>query len=524
MTEQDTAANPQRFEPFDVQVEQSILAACLVFPEAIAIAASDLAPEDFYDPLHSRMFDTMLVLEELGKTVSPVTLHARMKNDPGVIALREQMANESYQAEDYFRMLAGSDLVRSPKEIPELAAIVIALRQRRDAIEAIAEAQYRLDRGDRLDTSLVKVIEVSDAVALSEIQRSTTSDLGDHFERMAREMDRAKAAGLLLDIEPFDKAFGGFQDETFSVIAGRPGMGKSIFGTTILKAAARVKDADGLPVYLPTDFSLEMSGAENAARIIADIDHENCTKEGRTDPMTYSAIKGGRLTEAQFTRYVLIGQTLRDLGIQVFDEAKMTMQKIRALARARQMLAGNKRKVVTVIDHLQIVGASSRYKGNRIDELTEITGLCKSLAKQLRAPVIALSQLSRGVDSREDKRPVLSDLRESGSIEQDADAVIFLYRPEYYLRAALRHAQNSPGKGELAGKLLGQVEQSKGRLDVDIAKNRHGKVDDVRLWIDVARSAIRGHDPAESVIDQASLKFGAEPLDGLADLEKRTGA
>jgi replicative DNA helicase len=515
---------PARFQPFDTETEQSVLATLLAYPDAIAIAAAHLTPEDFADPLHQRIFDVMLVLEEMGKTIAPVTMHARMKNDPGILILKEQRQEVSFEAEDYFRVLAQSDLVMNPHTLPELAGILVAHRERRDAYDALWEAQQRLDKGDRLDTSLAAIIEVSDATTLREVQSSASSDLGDHFERGNREAEKVKVAGLVLDLPPFDEAFGGFQPESLTVVAGRPGMGKSILGTTILHAAARQKDADGNPVWLPMGFSLEMSGYENACRIIAEMDFEECLRLGRTDPMQYSEIRKRRLSDDQWTRYVLLGQTLRELGIQVFDEAKMTMQKIRALARARQMLAGGKRKVVTVIDHLQIVGASKTYRGNRIEELTEITGLCKGLAKQLKAPVIALSQLSRGVDAREDKRPVLSDLRESGSIEQDADAVLFMYRAEYYLRAALRHAQNSAGKGEMAAKLQIQADASANVLDLDIAKNRHGRVTDVKLWIDVSRSIIRAVKPGDEPPPQAELGFGAEPLDGLSDLAKRTGA
>jgi replicative DNA helicase len=524
MFEQEKPAGPPAFEPFDIDAEQAILATILKRPETFAIVAAQVDVPDFYDPLHARIFEKMMVLDELDRPIAPVTLHAIMKNDPGILELKADRADVEYSPTDYFRILADAGIAVEPKALAELCRIVTGHRVRRDAYNAIEDAQAHLDRGDRLDTALGKVIEVSDRSALAELQRGVSPDLGDAFDRLAKEMDAGvvENRGLMLRIEPFDKRFGGFQAESFTVIAGRPGMGKSILGTTILKAAGAERDANNCQVWLPTGFSLEMSGAENVARIIADIDFDECQRLGRTDAIHYSAIRSHKLTDAQFERFVLIGQTLRDMGIQVFDEAKMTMQKIRALARARQMLNPGK-KVLTVIDHLQIVGASSRYRGNRIEELTEITGLCKALAKQLEAPVIALSQLSRAVESREDKRPVLSDLRESGSIEQDADAVIFLYRPEYYLRAALRHAQNTAGKGEQAAKLMIQMTEAEGRLDVDIAKNRHGQPGDVRLFIDVASGAVRAHAPGEDPSVQHTLPLSGDPLDAFDDLKKRTG-
>ncbi len=318
---------------------------------------------------------------------------------------------------------------------------------------------------------------------------------------------------------PFDKQLGGFQPESFTVVAGRPGMGKSIMGTNLLRIAGLQLDDQGERVYDPTSYSLEMSQAENVARIIAEIDFRRCTEEGRTDPIHYANVRKNRLTEAQFTRYVLIGQELGKLGIQVFDKAKMTMQRIRALARARAQLS--RRRPFIVIDHLQIIEGASYHRGNRLEALTEITGLCKALAKQLACPVIGLSQLSRGVEGREDKRPVLADLRESGSIEQDADAVVFMYRPEYYLRQKLRHAFATKAKN--SAEIMAEADKAKGVLDLDVAKNRHGAVGDVTLFIDVASGVIMESAPGSDDGGQSALAFGAELLDGLADLSKRTG-
>lgn len=523
MNEQTTIAGD--FAPYDVEVEQSILASILTFDDKLAIVASILEPTDFFDPLHQRIFEKMLVLDELERPISPRTMHAIMKADPGLLQLKDEAGENWGERDNYLSVL--SDVVRpiyKSEELADLSRTVAALRTRRDAEDALLDAQDRLARGAKIETALAQVVKVADAVALAEVHRTTTPGLGDAFERLSREMDSGstKDRGLMTGWPKLDKQLGGFLPECFQVIAGRPGMGKSILGTNLLRIAGAMRDVEDKPVWLPTAFSLEMSQAENVARIIAEIDFRQCLKEGRTDPIFYSNIIKNRLTDDQFTRYVLIGQTLRDLGVDCYDQARMTMQRIAALARARQALNPDK-KLFTVIDHLQIVEGAKHHKGNRLESLTEITGQCKGLAKFLKAPVVALSQLSRGLEGREDKRPTLADLRESGSIEQDADAVMFLFRPEYYLRAQLRHAQGDPKKAELAVQLMQKLESTKNRLDVDVAKNRHGAVGDVQMWIDVASGVIMDEAPGMADEPQPELPIGAEPLDGLKDLEARAG-
>lgn len=509
------------FQPFDIDVEQSLLATILADPAAFPVVAAELVPDDFYDPLHGRIFEKMLVLDELERPIGPLTLYAIMKNDPGIIELLADAGEREMDPRDYFRALVEGAQRVELKVLPELCRIVTGHKSRRDSYDALADAQTRLDRGDRVETSLTGIVGIFDNVALRELERGGSADLGDAFDRLNRELAASptKDRGLMTGWAAFDKVLGGFQPDSFVVLAGRPGMGKSILATNLLNIAARQLDANGERIYDPTSFSLEMSQAENVARVIAEIDFRRRKEVGGTDPIHYANVRKNRLTEAQFERYILIGNELRELGIQVFDQAKMTMQRIRALARARAQLS--KKRPFIVIDHLQIVEGASYHKGNRFESLTETTGLCKALAKQLACPVIGLSQLSRGVESREDKRPLLSDLRESGSIEQDADAVIFMYRPEYYLRQKLRHALAVKAKN--AAEIMADADKSKGVLDLDIAKNRHGPVGDVTLFIDVASGVIMEQDK-DTETAQGSLGFGAEPLEGLDDLAKRTGA
>lgn len=499
MTDDATA-----FAPYDIEVEQAVLAAILVHKDALAIVATELEPSDFYDPLHARIFEKMLVLDELDRPISNITLHAVMKNDPGLVSLREEWGPE--ENTNYLEVLATrAPFVRA--ELPEYCRIISALKMRRAAEDAIVDAEAHLKRGDGIETALAPIIRVSDELAHREQQRKGPVGLGDAFEQLARDAEIAanggRGGGCTTGSVRLDRQIGGYFDENLIIIAGRPGMGKSVIGTSALLAAAKTQ-AEGLGrVYDPTGFSLEMSARENAARMIADLDLDAAMAEGRK-PLHYANILKGRLDGEQWDRFILLGQTLQDFGIDIYDEGKMTMRKIAALARARA--ATSKRKPFILVDHIQIIKGGDRYQGKRLDELTEITGELKGLAKRLKCPVLGISQLSRGVEGREDKRPNLGDLRESGSIEQDADVVLLAYRPAYYLRAKLKHAR-AMGNSKSVLELETQLEAEANLMEIDAAKNRNGPVGDVKLWVDVAASAIRDERPDERPDIQQGFKL-----------------
>jgi replicative DNA helicase len=288
---------------------------------------------------------------------------------------------------------------------------------------------------------------------------------------------------------------GGMYPGDFILIGGRPGMGKSILGDNLALAIARSGQ------YRPILFSAEMSDIENVARMISEMDYEKALAEGRK-PLTYTKILRGRLEDEQWSEFVRLGQDLAELDMMIVDEPKITISKIAAFCRAAAAASG--RKIVPIIDHLQIVSPEQRIPGKRVDELREISGDLKALAKQLEAPVIALSQLNRGLEAREDKRPGLSDLRESGTLEQDADVIIFLYREAYYLRAQIKHAR-AKNDGEGTNKLERQLLEVENKLEADIAKNRNGPTTSIELFIDVASSIILDEAPQEFPAAQGLL-------------------
>ncbi len=268
-----------------------------------------------------------------------------------------------------------------------------------------------------------------------------------------------------------DSLLGGLQPSDLIILAGRPGMGKSSLATNMAFHAARtyIQDIEagaevprGAPVLL---FSLEMAAQQLAARILAEQTEIEMWK-----------IRNGKFSESEWEKFVLTMQELSSLPLYIDDTGGISIAQI--AARARRMKREKKIGLV-IIDHIQLVAGSAKRAENRVQEITEISKNLKVLAKELDAPVLALSQLSRGVDARDDKRPVLSDLRESGSIEQDADVVMFVYREEYYLKSR----EPDPSTPDHA-KWLEKCERAHRRAEVLVEKHRHGATNKIDLFFD----------------------------------------
>lgn len=522
MSKQDNPDDAREFAPFDVQVEAAVLGSLMRYPEFIPVALAELTPADFYDPFHTRIFERIVLFDDDDRPATPLTLGSSLKNDPAGLEIAGSAQDEVSPAQAVRRYLAQMTLA-APSSSPPMAEycrILVDHRERREARQAIEDAEAELYRGDMVPAALGRVVEVADRITLrAQLKRSSASFL-EVGHALAKDVERASQSGKLAGCPSgsarLDHQVGGFMAGDLVVLAGRPGMGKSVLGLQFARHAGSI--TDGLNrEYDPTIFSLEMSSKENAARVIAELDYDDAIRDGRK-PLQYSQIIKGRLKDDQWERYVALTNMLGDFGIEVHDESRMSMQKIASIARARAQLST--RKPWVLIDHLQIVGSPARSQGNRVQDLTEITGQAKALAKRIGAPVIALSQLNRGVEAREDKRPNLGDLRESGSIEQDADVVLMLYRPEYYLRRTVKHAQATKAKN--VGELEAELERKANVLEIEVAKNRSGGTGDVEIFIDVASSAVRDKRPEYGEV-APRLALGTEPLDGLADLDKQTG-
>ncbi len=457
-----------RHVPYDIEVEQALLGAILVDNRALERVSASLKPEHFYDPLHARIYEVMSAQGERGgMVITPLTLHAAMKADPGLqevgghayLAGLAQAAPAMANVRDFARILhdlgvrrglihIGEDVVNNAYEAP-------LDKPPQQQIEEAEKALYRLADTARYGEGPI--------------------DFAESLRRAVVQAERAQArggriSGVTTGFTDIDSLLGGLQPSDLIIIAGRPGMGKTSLATNMAFHAAKlwmqdVQDGAEVPRGAPIlMFSLEMAAQQLSGRILSEQTEIEMWK-----------IRNGKFSESEWDKFVLTMQELSTLPLYIDDTGGISIAQI--AARARRMKR-EKNIGAVIIDHIQLVGSSGRPE-NRVQEITEISKGLKVLAKELDVPVIALSQLSRSVDSRDDKRPVLSDLRESGSIEQDADVVMFVYREEYYLKSR----EPEPGSTEHA-KWLEKCERAYRRAEVLVEKHRHGATNKIELFFD----------------------------------------
>ena len=477
-----------RHDPWDIPLEQAVLGAMLVDNRLIDAASAALEPEDFYDPLHQRIFEMMVYLLTEG-TVTPPIVYAVMKTDPGLA----EMGGVKYLAELAI-------LAPSLPPIKEYCRIIKDLSSRRNII-ALAEgllADATLPPREAPTANLAeKASDGLDAILAGTragaARRSVkaTDALGDMLRRIEAQAVAEKPHGVGTGIEPLDDIIGGLFPGKLIILAGRPGMGKSIFGTNIAKnVAARLLESGatfGIPVgYL----SGEMDNDELSARVGTDIDFDRCAQDG-LKPAAYGDFAQMRATGEMVGRLAEANLKLHGMDLEFFD-TNLTLEWIEATCRRRSREKPGHRLVI--IDHLQLVTVAELRRGaNRNDEQTIITKRLKGLARELGITILALSQLSREVEKREDKHPILADLREGGSIEQDADIVIGIMRPILYARARIQAAKNE----EQRSKAIVDYDDAKGVLEAAVLKQRGGRTTNYfRLYIDEKASAIRATPPA----------------------------
>lgn len=459
-----------RHIPYDIEVEQALLGAILVDNRAMEAASALIKPEHFYDPLHMRIFEVMQhAIEKTGMIVTPLTLHATMKADPGLL----EVGGHAY--------LAGlASAAPALPNLKDLARILYDLALRRTLIrvgEDIVNTAYEAPH----DNPPQKQIEEAEK-ALYRVSETSRYGEGpiDFAESLKRAVDLAekaqlrggKISGVTTGFYELDKLIGGFQPSDLLIIAGRPGMGKTAFAVNagFNAAVAYAKDMAagvaiprGAPVLF---FSLEMAAQQLSGRVLSEQAEIEMWK-----------IRSGKFSEEEWNKFVLTMQEISNVPFYIDDTGGISIAQL--TARARRMKR-EKNIGVIMVDYLQLITPSKRAE-NRVQEITEITKGLKNLAKELNVPVVALSQLSRGVDARDDKRPVLSDLRESGSIEQDADVVMFVFREEYYLKSR----EPEPGTPEHT-KWLEKCERVFGRAEILVEKHRHGATNNIQLVFESA--------------------------------------
>jgi replicative DNA helicase len=454
--------------PENVEIEQAVLGLCISRPELIDSMATICEPCDFFHAPHPAIAQAILDLRELGGSINPLTLGARLGPAIADAGGRAYLANLAMAAPSGGR--------------EELAKLVIDMRLRRDAIAASQESQEALaDMAQPILHGLRPILSAADhaAAKLGRREFIPVQEAAAAMLKRAEEVASGKPiVAATTGVSLLDEAIGGLQGGDLVVLAGRPGMGKS----ALLMTSALRTAMEGRPTIF---FSLEMTQERLLQRVGCDLDFD----EHPSKPLSYSWFRNGSAKHQDIAR---LAEALRRLPetLTIIERGNLTIQEIAALSRAHA--AKSKTMGLIVIDYLQKVSAGDRYKGNRVQEVTEISGAAKALAMQLKWPVLVGAQLNRGIESREEKRPNLTDLRESGSIEQDADAVIGLYRPAYYIEKR----KPALGKSDPAYPAWeAELEPEKNRLDLLVLKNRNGAEDSLSVFCDMRASAIRNEAP-----------------------------
>ena len=462
-----------RTAPHNIEAEQALLGAILVNNEALYRVSDFLEPEHFFEPIHQQLFDIARSLIRTGKLASPVTLKTFVPADFDIAGMTiaqylARLAAEAttiINAVDYGRtvydLAIRRDLIRIGEDMVNVAFAAPVDFAPRDQIEDAEKRLYELAEIGRFGGGFQKF----------ETALTTAVDMA------ARAYQReGRLSGLATGLKDLDGKMGGLQSSDLIIVAGRPGMGKTALATNIAYNVARgwrgevqpdghIKTVNGGIVGF---FSLEMSAEQLATRIIAE-----------QSGIPSSTIRRGGINERDFEKIKDVAIELQHLPFFIDETGGLTVAQLAARARR---LKRQKGMDLLVIDYIQLLsGSSRRSQENRVQEVTEITTNLKALAKELNVPIMALSQLSRQVENRDDKRPQLSDLRESGSIEQDADVVMFVFREEYYLS----NKEPRPGSDEHI-KWQTEMDVAHGKAEVIIGKQRHGPTGTVNLQFDAA--------------------------------------
>ena len=456
--------------PTNLEAEQAVLAAVLMNNRALETVSEFLLPEHFSHPAHKEIYKLALRQFAVGIPFDIITAKTY---------LEQQGVLDSVGGVEYLSKLssAGATVVN----VEHYGRIVFDNARRRDLIglgQSIIDDAYTEDIDNPVDRQIEATEQkLFNLASTGQSERAMVS-LADALKGALQEAEIAykadgKLSGLTTGLDDIDKSISGLHHSDLIIIAGRPGMGKTTLAMNIAFNAADAifkgranEQYKGAVIF----FSLEMSNEQLAQRVLSS-----------QSKIPAAHMREGNLSDEDFMKMSQYSNALSKVPLVIDDTANMSvaMMKTRARRIARQFGG----IALIVIDYLQLMTSpGGKHNDNRVQELSEITRGLKILAKELDVPVIALSQLSRSVEQRDDKRPILSDLRESGSIEQDADIVMFTYREEYYLKDRSPTNRLSGNASETATQhWQNRLEQSRNKAEIIIAKNRHGKPETVRL-------------------------------------------
>src|SRR5579863_258290 len=467
---------PVRLPPSNTEAEQALLGAIFRNNLAHGRVSDFLAPEHFSNAVHARIFEAIGKLIERGQLANPVTLKNLFDQDGALT----EIGGAQYLA----RLAEAAVTIINAEEYGRRIHDLHLRRQLIDVGEEVVNDAFRHDLDDdavnQIERAEEKLYKLAESGQAEGGLRPFRSALTEAIELAQAAFKRdGRIVGVPTGFTDIDKKLGGLHPSDLIIAAGRPGMGKTAFATNIAFHAAKafrsVPGPDGRSVVedgaVIGFFSLEMSAEQLATRILAE---ESGVPSDR--------IRRGDVRREDFDKFVAASQRLAAVPLYIDDTPALSVAALRTRARRlkRQQGLG-----LIVIDYLQLLrpSAASRGQESRVQEISEITRGLKAIAKELNVPVLALSQLSRQVEQREDKRPQLADLRESGSIEQDADVVMFIFREEYYRNREPKIEENETQEkfNKRNQDWLELMERIHGIAEIIIAKQRHGPIGTIKL-------------------------------------------
>jgi replicative DNA helicase len=458
--------------PQNIEAEAALLGALMVDNRLIEDVGLKLRPHHFFEPLHGRIYEAILRLTDTNRIANPVTLKPLFETDEGM----KEVGGVAYLAQltgSGAAVIGARDFAGQVYDLALLRALVGVGRELVEGALDTSEDVAPLAQIERAESELYKVAEEGGAEGKAKSFAEATKEALRVAE--AALNSGGGLSGITTGLTDLNARMGGLHRSDLIILAGRPGMGKTSLATNIAFSAATrfLQDqADGIdpgrsagaPVAF---FSLEMSADQLATRVLAE-----------QSEVTGEQIRSGKIQAQEFKKLARAAAELTSLPLYIDDTPALTIAALRARARRLKRQKGIS---MVVVDYLQLLQGTGRGGSgeNRVQEISEISRGLKQLAKELHVPVLALSQLSRAVEQREDKRPQLSDLRESGSIEQDADIVLFVYREDYYLAAK----QPSDDHPEFAA-WQEEMGRAYGKAEIIVAKQRHGATGKVRVKFD----------------------------------------
>ncbi len=447
--------NTSKEIPNNIEAEQSVIGSVLLSNEIFDEINMIINSRNFYDPMHQKIFSAIEKLIYSGMLANPITLKNHFENEKDEINIPEYLVKIT-------------KFSSSSRQTIEYSKLIYDLYVKRELIK-ISENIIDASKLNDLDNDGQKIIENFEKSLFDLAEKgSFSSSLVKFDEAMKMTIEMASNAykndagivGVPTGLTDLDDRLGGLHKSDLLIIAGRPSMGKTALATNIAYNAAK-KIQDDNKKSTVAFFSLEMSSEQLSTRILAE-----------QSRIKSNDIRRGRISEEQFDKFIETSKNISELPLYIDETPAITIAALSNRARRIKRLYGLD---LVVVDYIQLMRASN-FKDGRVQEISEITQGLKALAKELSVPVLALSQLSRAVEQRDDKKPILADLRESGSIEQDADVVMFVYREAYYIErkeprpATVEHAEWQAKMNEVSN-----------LAEIIIGKQRHGPTGNVML-------------------------------------------